>query len=262
MSAAPGPPSGGGRGPQAPGTDIPDTPRVTDAAIDAAQRGMCIFPLKRGTKDGHMVSPWPKWSTSDAETIAAEFAGRDLNYGIDCGKSGLLVVDEDKLGALQEYAQRFGHTIPATFTVVTGKGRHFYFRQNGTKLGNTPGAFADLGIDVRGHGGYVLGAGSVHPSGAVYTAENQLDPAPVPDWVSDALTGAGELVRLRRCTDSSCPSGYRWASAIRSFSNTRARCRRVACRRSRRSPIWNTSRFRGSSNPTGIVTRCRKRGAR
>jgi hypothetical protein len=168
--------------------------------LAAAGRGFHVFPLKHRTKDGHMVASWATWATTDVATIAAEFTGRTLNYGIACGPSRLLVLDEDQLGELERWATDHGHTIPATFTVSTGKGRHWYYRApDGVTIGNKAAAFDGYAVDVRGpggpngtgkvhHGGYVLGPGSVHPSGAVYSADNDLDPAPAPGWLVELLT--------------------------------------------------------------------------
>src|SRR5690606_24542765 len=104
--------------------------------------------------------------------------------GVACGPSRLLVVDEDRPGAFAEFADSLGETIPRTLTVTTAKGRHFYFRQpDGVTLGNATGRLAGRGIDIRGRGGYVIGPGSRHETGVVYTP---IDPAapirPAPAW--------------------------------------------------------------------------------
>ncbi len=51
------------------------------------------------------------------------------------------------------------------------------------------------GIDVRGDGGYVVAPPSLHASGNYYRwaegrAPQQLEPAPIPRWLLQALTGA------------------------------------------------------------------------
>lgn len=93
--------------------------------------------------------------------------GRPLfrNYGVLCGKrhgqSGYLVaLDFDDLDAgvswlLSMQAQ--------TYTVATARGLHAYF------LTNAPAETTRFGGGDIKASGYVLGAGSVHPSGAVYT---------------------------------------------------------------------------------------------
>jgi hypothetical protein len=101
----------------------------------------------------------------------------------------LLVVDEDEPGGFQQYADSVGQTVPDTYTVRTGKGTHFYFTANGSSHGNSPGPLAQFGCDVRGDGGYVLAAGSTHPSGAVYHVASDCNVAPLPGWLADALDG-------------------------------------------------------------------------
>ena len=56
--------------------------------------------------------------------------------------------------------------------MLTANGRHLYFDTNGLLIGNSVGKLGP-GIDVRGDGGYVVGAGSVHPSGHVYRYANE-----------------------------------------------------------------------------------------
>jgi Bifunctional DNA primase/polymerase, N-terminal/AAA domain len=154
-----------------------------------------VFPLKYRTKDGHLTKSWAQAATTDPQQVAAEFAGRDLNYGIACGPSGLLVVDEDRPGALARYAADHGHVTPHTYTVSTGKGRHHYYQAPlGWNYGNRAGSLANYGIDVRSGNGYVLGAGSIHPNGTTYTADNGHNPAPLPDWVAAAIIGADQIL--------------------------------------------------------------------
>ncbi|SCL25435.1 phage/plasmid primase, P4 family [Micromonospora inyonensis] len=183
-----------------------------DAALAMVDRGCYIFPVdhpelpkcvgvrtpdhdpdactKRGKHPA--VGKWSIESTAKVVDIAAHFAGTLRNYGIDCRASHLLVIDEDTPGAFQRYADEHGHTIPRTFTVATGRaggGRHLYFRApRGSKLGTARGALP-AGVDVRGVGGYVVGPGSVHQSGAVYAPEDPAAPfAELPGWLADALT--------------------------------------------------------------------------
>ena len=103
---------------------------------------------------------------------------------------GLLVLDEDELGALQAFAASIGEVIPETYLVGTGRGFHYYFKtQKNLKLGNAEGAFRGKHINVRGAGGYVVAAGSLHKSGAAYKVVHNVLPADCPQWVIASITG-------------------------------------------------------------------------
>jgi len=82
--------------------------------------------------------------------------------------------------------------LPKTVTVETGKGYHRYFRGDGRKIRNSAGKIGE-GLDVRGDKGYVVGPGSVHPSGKVYRfkegrALDQIDVAEAPLWLLDLVS--------------------------------------------------------------------------
>jgi hypothetical protein len=56
------------------------------------------------------------------------WAGPPRNIGINCGKSKLVVVDEDQFGAFKRYADEHQVQIPPTMVVATAKGRHYAVR--------------------------------------------------------------------------------------------------------------------------------------
>lgn len=119
-----------------------------------------VFPCAPRSKQ-----PWPGLHWRDKSRPRSEWAAwpDEANVAIDCGKSGLVVVDEDVPGAVEEW---LGYE-PVTYTVSTGKGRHFYFYAPvGQKVKN--GIRVAPGVDIRAEGGYVVGAGSIHESGRRY----------------------------------------------------------------------------------------------
>lgn len=135
----------------------------------------------------HPCVSWKSKASTDVQDVAAWFTGHPRNVGIACGPSGLLVIDEDVPGGLEKYASEVGATVPDTFTVSTGRGQHFYFAADGHDLGNVT-FLKEYGADVRGRGGYVVGPGSMHATGVLYTVTRDVDPAPLPPWLVDALT--------------------------------------------------------------------------
>lgn len=101
--------------------------------------------------------------------------GSQRNLGVICGWQGLTVIDFDDLGAYSEWAQwahEMGGSAEAascSYSVLTQRpGVHVYV------FVDLPASCGKGGakVDVKARGGYVAGAGSVHPSGGVYTALN------------------------------------------------------------------------------------------
>ncbi|MPZ96224.1 MAG: hypothetical protein GEU96_15260 [Propionibacteriales bacterium] len=82
---------------------------------------------------------------------------------------------------------------PATYTVRTGRGGlHLYYRApRHVELRNTHGDHGGLGplIDTRGHGGYVVAAGT-EVNGRRYELLEDAPVADLPAWLVDRLTPA------------------------------------------------------------------------
>ncbi|MBC2663832.1 bifunctional DNA primase/polymerase [Novosphingobium flavum] len=149
--------------------------------------GFSLIPLK--PRDKTPLTGWRAYQKRRAarSDIEAWFkAAPNANIGIVTGAiSGLVVLDLDSADAITE-AERLG--LPDTIMVRTGKGRHIYFRHPGYKTTNRAGFLP--GMDIRGDGGYIVGPGSIHPSGALYAWENppgQITLAEMPEWLVKAL---------------------------------------------------------------------------
>lgn len=145
-----------------------------------------------GKRGKHPIGKWGERATRDPEQIKTWFDGKARNIGLACKGAGLLVVDEDEVGALTAIADGLGETIPETFTVQTSRGLHYYFlAPDGVELGNALGSLKGRGVDVRGtkgQGGYVVAPGSLHQTGALYEARDyDARPAPCPTWLVEAL---------------------------------------------------------------------------
>ncbi|MDN3646813.1 bifunctional DNA primase/polymerase [Pontixanthobacter aestiaquae] len=123
---------------------------------------VCIVP--RGEKKP--AQGWKKYQEHSAsdETIQA-WQGRIANVAIITGQaSGVIVLDVDSPAA-QKLVDDLD--LPKTPSVRTAKGRHLYFRHPSYRIGNRT-KIKDVELNFRGDGGLVIGAGSQHPTGAMY----------------------------------------------------------------------------------------------
>lgn len=99
----------------------------------------------------------------------------NANIGINCGKSGLLVID------LDTYKDAYsGHNMDLdeeTVTAITGGGgTHLFYRLNPSDTFGNGKKDLPVGIDIRAHGGYVIVAPSLHISGNRYQWELGYEP--------------------------------------------------------------------------------------
>lgn len=177
-----------------------------DALTALTARGLFLFPVDHpdlplcvgrhapdrpcnGDRGKHPVPcSWARESTNDATRLARMFGRGPRNVGVDCGRSRLVVLDEDAPGELERLCLTQRRELPETLTVSTGKGRHVYYRQLGdVPFTNAVGGLRDYRIDVRGRGGYVIGPGSLHQTGRIYTVASAAPIAPVPKWIAELL---------------------------------------------------------------------------
>lgn len=130
--------------------------------------------LKDATTDELKIRRWWKtWSIA--------------NIGVAV-PDGYVVVDVDGAegwAALKE-AQR---GLPATAVQATGRGSHYVYR---TLDRIAPRSQLMEKVDLRGPGSYIVGAPSVHASGAVYRWEIPLDQVDIaPDWLVEVGKKSG-----------------------------------------------------------------------
>ena len=185
---------------------VQPVPRLPRAALAAARSGLYVFPVCPYGK-APAVRGWEHAATTDPSVITAWWRARSYNIGIATGPSRLLVVDldtaRDTIPPPQWAGSRSGEDVlrmlaadaaqpyPGhTFTVTTPSGgRHLYFRMpTAAALRNTAGRLG-WKIDTRGHGGFVVAAGSRRRDGRYRVTHNR-DIAPLPAWLAIALTVA------------------------------------------------------------------------
>ncbi|MEU2329195.1 bifunctional DNA primase/polymerase [Streptomyces althioticus] len=187
------------------------------AALDAAEHGWHVFPLRPGTKrpalhgektctgtgpcaSGHLK--WEQRATTDSARIQAAWSEAPFNVGIATGPSGLVVVDldtpehkasldaPDGAATFRALCERARHAVPDTYrTRTTSGGTHLYFAApDGVRLPNTAGTVAQS-VDTRAWGGYVVAAGSILPAGR-YEALSGSVAVALPSWLLTILQPA------------------------------------------------------------------------
>jgi len=145
-----------------------------EIALGYAARGWYVHPLRPRDKVP-MVVGWPRLASKDPEQITAWWTEcPEANVGIACGLSELTVLDIDydlnSLEELEAFCTRNG--LPRTYAVRTGRrtnyGAQLYYKGGG--VNNVEKWSLDgCSGQIRGIGGQVVAAGSIHPdSGEAY----------------------------------------------------------------------------------------------
>jgi hypothetical protein len=144
---------------------------------------------------------WPAGSTTDEDQIKQWWRDRpDALPAIDCGKSGLLVIDPDRKHSIDGVKawtdlviQNGGKPEDWPVSHTPNNGQRVFFRQpDGEAPGNRKGDLPK-GMEVRGDGGYVIAPGTRLSDGRVY----QYDGPPIradrlqqpPRWLIDTIRG-------------------------------------------------------------------------
>ncbi len=189
------------------------------AAVALAEDGFKIVPNYAPTPDGgctcrkgrdcksagkHPI--YTEWNNTEAENCASSDVRKvrawyrkhpNANIGIATGAlGGVVVLDADfpKKGdvGLTTLLERLGlDAMPPTKENDTGAGVHFYYKYDADDIKNSAGKIAS-GLDVRGAGGQVVSAPSLHRSGRRYMPANSLKPAPLPDCLREEMLKASK----------------------------------------------------------------------
>lgn len=180
-----------------------------ESALGFAARGIPVFPCQPRGKEP-VTSNGCKAATTNTATINRWWtAAPEMNVAIAVGEvAGVFVVDidgEDGEASLGELEAAKGE-LPPTVEVITGRGRHLYFRNGEHEMPRNSAGLIGANIDTRGSGGYVLAPPSIHPSGRRY--EWSVDSADcfadAPDWLHEKLeqaaTGKGKPLEAWHAT--------------------------------------------------------------
>lgn len=164
------------------------------AAVSYASRGWAVFPLAARSKVPAIRGGCRSATDDPIQAEAWWSANPGHNVGIATGtpSHGLVVVDvdvdpdtgEDGMATLRAWESSHGE-LPETVSAVTGRGGLHLFYRTDEPVRNS--ANKELGVDVRGEGGFVVAAPSTHPNGRHYEWENDPDEAAVAEADDNVL---------------------------------------------------------------------------
>ena len=166
-----------------------DTP-MKEMAPKWAEKGFKVFPVEPNKKKpcGHLVRHGVKNATSDPQKVRDWWrAVPSANIGVATGQ--IFVVDLDVKNEADGVANWkrlcVDHdTAPRTSVARTPSGGlHLFYRApEGVRIKNSTSAIAD-GVDVRGHGGYVVAPPSRTPEGSYEWEDTSSGIADAPYWL-------------------------------------------------------------------------------
>jgi hypothetical protein len=182
--------------------ESPKTEPITNLewAQKYASMGLRVFPLQPGTKvpmtahgvkdatdDLLLIEDW--WTRTPSAGIG--LAARAERVGDPC------FLEFDQKPWLPAWAKELGQEKPVTRLHKSGGkgGPHYIFRhtEKSLALGNCDGAKdGHEWFSFRAANRYIVAPPSISPdSGQPYTVELDVEPAPIPDWLVDAIEAKG-----------------------------------------------------------------------
>lgn len=174
---------------------LPVTGTLALSALAYARRGWPVHPLKPLSK-----LPASKHGCLDATTDEAQIRkwwteNPNYNIGLATGHRFWVLDVDTKHADAAEWLESV--SLPETITAITGtNGRHFLFRSPDFPVTNSTSKIGPH-IDIRGTGGYIVAAPSIHPeTRRQYAWDTETDipseePAAAPSWLLDRLMPTG-----------------------------------------------------------------------
>lgn len=152
--------------------------------LDYVKRGWYVFPIAENSKCPVPGLMWKEQSSNDPEVVEIwKEMYPSSNWAVDCGRSGLAVVDDDttRPGREQDreaFLSSIGK-LPKSMTVKTPSGgTHTYYAGKCQSRNNS----LANGVDTKGVGGYVLIPGS-SINGVPYTLVDASPVAAAPSFM-------------------------------------------------------------------------------
>jgi len=191
---------------------------LRSAALDAVNRGFAILTCQPHDKD-----PWAQYSPHAVNSATRDLSvalkpwedGHEANFGVAGGKSNLTIIDVDSgipnYTALKSWMETVG--LPDTLIVQSGRdtsfGAHLYYSG---AVKTTPYEIQGVVGELRGVGAYVVGPGSIHPSGKKYKIINDVPVVPLPQTMVDLAAAKQKAMSdFKPGKGALIPEGNRWA---------------------------------------------------
>jgi len=164
-----------------------------DDALRYAALGLRVFPLPYKSKVPDLKA-WQRVATREEARLTSWFDHGSRNVAVACGRiSGVFVLDVDPLkggdNALNKLIAEHGRLPDTPMQLTGGGGQHYFFKYPENTVVRNSASRLGAGLDIRGEGGYVVVAPSVHPNGNAYEWEGSSDPlegcaiAAAPSWL-------------------------------------------------------------------------------
>lgn len=218
-----------------------DRSRMLRAALAYAQRlNWKVFPLHHienercscGKPDCKNPGKHPRWkkgvienglkaATADEKKIRHFWTlWPEANIGIATGSaSGFWVLDVDTKdggpASLEELIDNYGE-LPETVEAITGSGGSHYLFKHVPGIQNQTSQIAK-GLDIRGEGGYIVAAPSIHISGKTY--EWELSGRPLEKSVQEAPEWLLALIRTNTGSKPTAKPVSHWATILQGVGN-------------------------------------------
>jgi hypothetical protein len=156
------------------------THRLEDALFWTG-KGFPVLPIAKGERKKPITEHGLYDASLDFEKIKQWFRDDRYNIGVRI-MDGFLVIDPDGIEGIAQLdvLQSTHGPLPKTLTQKTGGGFHYFFRVSVPvrKCNIAP----NINLIAAGKG-YVVGARSVHHSGAIYTIIDNVPIAEAPNWI-------------------------------------------------------------------------------
>lgn len=188
---------------------------ILENAQTFVSNGISVLPVgyKDKRPDFHLIHAWEYLKTTlpDYTTLLSWFGRGEHNYGIVAGWNNLVIIDFDDMPefrAWSRWAMQTGgmaqYVNQNAYRVASSRGMHVYIRLPHKERNRKVGTKIDIKAD-----GYVLGAGSVHPTGVLYRSLRERLHFPLVSALSDVLP-ASMLIT----THQTIPAAIHWPTQV------------------------------------------------